>query len=327
MNLRFYIICTAALFTLGASASLTFGAPASLTSEVPVSLALDVPFLADSNTTATIHGGIYAWGTFETLNDTLININSNPPQSIVAKNGMYSFELVPGDYIITARYYRNDTLTYSKEVTFQINDEGTYVLDLLLYPVSKNPTTETISTRIDNHNSVNPPEQTSAGSSVISYLPIALALLLLFGGGYILSSMRKKEKNTFQKGKFNIPGLLVKVSGKNNGSGVIPGFGNLEEAVSVTETVSVTEPITEPADHSKETVALKKLPLSTDLREVLDIIRNHKGQITQKDLRSRLDYSEVKVSLMLSELKKRELIKKVKNGRENIVVLINEERR
>ena len=84
---------------------------------------------------------------------------------------------------------------------------------------------------------MNPPEQTSAGPSTISYLPIALALILLFGGGYIRSSMRKKEKNTFQEGKFNIPGLPVKVSGKNIGSGVIPGFGNLEEAVSVTEPV------------------------------------------------------------------------------------------
>ena len=90
MDLRFYIICTASLFTFGASASLTFGAP----------------FLADSDTTATVHGVTYVWGTFEPLNDTLIDINSNPPQSIVAKNGMYSFELVPGDYIITARYYQ-----------------------------------------------------------------------------------------------------------------------------------------------------------------------------------------------------------------------------
>lgn len=303
MNLRFYIICTAALLTLVASVSLTLG----------------VPFLEDKNITATVHGATYVWNTLEPLNDTVIDINSIPPQSMVAKNGMYSFELVPGDYTITARYYQNNTLIYSKEATFKIEDEGNYVLDLLLYPVSEYPVTETILDEI-NHNSVNPPEQTSAGSSVISYLPIALALLLLFGGGYILFSMRKKEKNTFQKGKFNIPGLLEKISGKNNGSGVIPKFGNLEEAVSVTEPVKQ-------ADNSKiEAAALKKLPLSTELQRVMDVIRSHKGQITQKDLRSRLEYSEVKVSLILSELEKRELIKKFKNGRENIVVLRDEGR-
>ena len=315
MNLRFYIICTAALFILGASASLTFG--------TPVSLALDVPFLADSNTTATVHGETYVWNTFEPLNDTLIDINSNPPQSIVAKNGRYSFELVPGDYTITARYYQNNTLTYSKEATFTIEGEGNYVFDLLLYPVSEYPATGTISAKM-NPNNVKSPEQTRAGSSTISYLIIAFTFSLLLGGGYTLKLSRKHkkiDKNTFQEKKFNISGLLVKGLGKSIGSGVRPGFGNLEE------TVSVTEPITEPADNSEiEAAALKKLPVSTDLRRVMDVIRSHKGQITQKDLRSRLDYSEVKVSLMLSELEKRELIKKVKNGRENIVVLIDEER-
>ena len=73
-----------------------------------------------------------------------------------------------------------------------------------------------------------------------------------------------------------------------------------------------------------EIASQKKLPLSSDFCEVLDIIRGHKGRITQKDLRSKLDYSEVKVSLLLSELEKRGLIRKFKNGRENIVVLVDE---
>ncbi|AKB74893.1 hypothetical protein MSLAZ_1632 [Methanosarcina lacustris Z-7289] len=312
MNLRFYIIFTAALFTLGASASLTLGAPASL--------ALDVPFLTNSNTTATVHGGTYVWDTFELLNDTLIDINSNPPQYIVAKNGIYSFELVPGDYTITARYYQNNTLIYSKEATFTIEGEGNYVFDILLYPVSEYPATKTISAKINNHNSVNPSEQNRTGPSTISYLPIALTIFLLFGGGYKLFRKHKKiNKNTFQEKKYNMPGLLVKGLGKSIGSGVSPGFGNLEGAV------SVTEPMIGHVNNSKiDAVALNKLPLSTELQRVMDIIRSHKGQITQKDLRSRLDYSEVKVSLMLSEMEKRGLIKKFKNGRENIVVLRDE---
>ena len=80
MNLRLYIICIAVLLALG----------------IPVSLTSGLPFLADSNITAIVHGATYTGDTLEPLNDTVININSNPPQSIVAKNGMYSFELVPG---------------------------------------------------------------------------------------------------------------------------------------------------------------------------------------------------------------------------------------
>ena len=69
----------------------------------------------------------------------------------------------------------------------------------------------------------------------------------------------------------------------------------------------------------------KKLPLPTDLQEVVDIIRSQGGRITQKDLRSRLKYSEGKVSLMLADLERRELIEKFKKGRENIVILKSEE--
>jgi len=304
MNLRFYILCTAA-FALG----------------VPVLLTLGVPFLTDSNITATIHGATYAWDTLEPLNDTVIDINSNPPQSIVAKNGVYSFELGPGDYVITASYYRNNTLVYSKQTTLKIEAEGNYVFDLLLYPVSENRTVKAIGDKTNNINSVNPAEEAKTDSSTISYLGITLMLFFLLGGGYKFSRKHKEmNKNRSQTGKFDTSGLLAKVLGKNLGSGVKSEFENIGEAV------SITEPVIEPLGNSEiETAALKNPPLSTDLREVLDLVRGHKGRITQKDLRSKLEYSEVKVSILLSELEKRGLIKKFKNGRENIVILTDEE--
>ncbi|MCC4770989.1 MarR family transcriptional regulator [Methanosarcina sp. DH2] len=304
MNLRLYIICTAALLASGA----------------PVLLASGIPFLADSNITATVHGGTYVWDTFEPINDTVIDINSTPPQSIVAKDGTYSFELVPGDYAITASYYKNNTLIYSKEATLKIEGEGDYVLDLLLYPVSENTVTEATAARINNPDSVNP-TGTGNDSSTISYLPVVLTLFLLLGGSYRFSRRHKKmEKNRFQKEKSNTSGLLEKILGESIGYGVKPELG------SIRETTCVTEPMMEPAGNSEnETAALRKPPISTDLREVLDVIRGHKGRITQKDLRGRLEYSEVKVSLLLSELEKRGLVKKFKNGRENIVILIDED--
>ena len=162
MNRRFYIICTAVLLTLG----------------VPTLLSLGVPFLAGSNVTATVHGGTYETGTFEPLNDTVIDINSTPPQSMVAKNGMYSFELVPGDYAITARYYQNNTLTYSKKTTLKIEDGGNYVFDLVLRPVSENQAIKTIEDKT-NVNSVNPAEKARTGSFTISYL-LLIPLTLFF---------------------------------------------------------------------------------------------------------------------------------------------------
>lgn len=316
MNLRFYILCAAALLALVVS---------------PTS---GVPFLADSNITATIHGATYAWDTLEPLNDTVISINSNPPQSVLAKDGMYSFELGPGDYVITARYYRNNSIIYSKETTLKIEEEGNYVFDLLLYPVSENPVKKTAEDEISNVNNVNPTEKTRTDFFTVSYLPVALMVLFLLGGGYKLSRKQKKMKiNRSQEGKFDATGILANILAKIPGSGVKPGFENIREAASAKELVKELvidpgEPGIEIVDNSKiEPADLRKSPLSNDLREVLDVIRGHRGRITQKDLRSRLQYSEVKVSLLLSELEKRGLIKKFKHGRENIVTLTDKERK
>ncbi len=309
MNQKLYIICIVAVLALGVS-------PAS-----------GAHFLEDSNITATIHGATYAWDTFEPLNDTVISINSNPPQSVLAKNGTYSFELGPGDYVITARYYRNNTIIYSKETTLKIEEEGNYVFDLLLYPVSGNPVTEAVEDEISN---VNPTEKTRTDFFTVSYLPVAFMVLFLLGGGYKLSRKWKKMKiNRSQEEKLSTSGLLANALGKSPGSGVKPGFGNLGEVVSANESVIDSgEPGIKIANNSKiEPADLRELPLPYDLREVLDMIRGHRGRITQKDLRSRLEYSEVKVSLLLSELEKRGLIKKFKHGRENIVTLTDEERR
>lgn len=308
MNLRLYILCTAALLALGAYA-------------LPVT---GVPFLADSNITATIHGATYAWDTLEPLNDTVIGINSNPPQSIVAKNGTYSFELGPGDYIITARYFRNGTVIYSKQTTLKVEDEGNYVFDLLLYPVSESQVTGTVEDKVDYDSDTSPIEEARKDSSTISYLPAILMFLFVLGGGYRLSRKLSEIKGqSSQADRFSTTGFLAKILGKSSDSRVKLEFESTGEAALIKG--SVIDPVMRTDDNSEiETAALKELPLSEDLREILDIIRGHRGKITQKDLRRRLEYSEVKVSLLLSELEKRGLVKKLKHGRENIVVLTDE---
>jgi uncharacterized membrane protein len=69
----------------------------------------------------------------------------------------------------------------------------------------------------------------------------------------------------------------------------------------------------------------KKLPLPSDLQEVIDIIRGQRGRITQKELCGRLKCSDAKVSLMLADLERRNFIEKFKKGRGNVVVLKDEE--
>ncbi len=110
MNLRLYIIFVAAI------------------------LALVVPAAAD-NSTAKVYGGVYSSDTFEPLDNAVVDVNSTPSQSMVAKSGIYSFDLEPGNYSITAKYYENNTLTYSATEAITIKNGGSYRLDLLLLPV------------------------------------------------------------------------------------------------------------------------------------------------------------------------------------------------
>ena len=405
MNLRFYIICVAAV------------------------LALVVPAVANSNNTATIHGEVYGWDTFEPLENAVVDVNSTPSQSMVAKYGLYSFKLAPGDYSITARYYQNSTLIYSAEEIVQIKGEGDYVRDLLLLPVYSeelmdgsevngsssnlnesaensssnkvNPLTETAIDEVNNSNNLNLTEENGADSSTVSYMLIALTFFILITGGYQLSRKHKKIEKIPPKEKteritgnsstlVNTHELSVKVPDKSIEPEIRSDFqANTEETVSVKGPVIesepkliITSPVAEPEskiivtgtgaepepkiserkipaeskeeypvletkltesgpEEENEIISLeepedspeigtpapkKKLPLPADLQVVMDIIRGQGGRITQKDLRSKLKYSEGKVSLMLADLERRELIEKFKRGRGNVVILRDEER-
>lgn len=129
MNIRLYIICIAAV------------------------LALAGPALA-ANNTATVHGAVYGWDTFKPLENAVVEVNSTPSQSMVAKYGLYSFDLVPGDYNITASYYQNSSVTYTASETIQIKDQGKYVRDLLLLPVYSEELMgdSEVNTLSENHN-------------------------------------------------------------------------------------------------------------------------------------------------------------------------------
>ncbi len=378
MNLRLSITCIAAIL-----------------------FALVAPAIAGN--TATVHGEVYGWDTFEPLENAIVDINSTPSQFMVAKYGLYSFELTPGDYSITAKYYQNNTLTHSATETIKIKGDGNYVLDLLLLPVyseelmnssgidvfSKNSTsierkTETKSTlhKINTSNDVNITEKSGFNFINVNYLLIFLMLLILLVGSYQFFGKHKMAKMTphSEKTRHEIEEpvgivktqeLSMKVPYKIIDPDVMQDFqDDTEENESTTNPVTKLKseilemktqaeneeeyPIQETEIPENETelaklwveeenikisleesaenpkiktpIPEKKLPLPADLQGVIDIIRGQGGRITQKNLRSRLKYSEGKVSLMLADLEKRELIEKFKRGRGNIVILRDKER-
>ncbi|MDD9953306.1 MAG: winged helix-turn-helix transcriptional regulator [Candidatus Woesearchaeota archaeon] len=76
---------------------------------------------------------------------------------------------------------------------------------------------------------------------------------------------------------------------------------------------------------------MRKLPSQGDDEEllvdeykeqVLRVLKQHKGRITQRELRKSLPFSEAKVSLVVTELEADGIVKKIKKGRGNVIVKV-----
>lgn len=215
---------------------------------------------------AKVHGTVYYWYNLEPLRNAIVEVNSTPVQVYVAKNGEYSFNLPPGNYVITARYYRDNVLLYYAEENLTILEGGgEYIIDLIAFPLFEDVE---IADETNLVPSIETPE--SGGLWIISAAIGAAVFILAVGVFYYLKKRRKR----------------------------------------------LPEPKAEP---SRETIKYVGLP--ADLQEIVDKIKEAGGRITQLELREKLPYSEAKVSLMLTDLENRGLIRRIKKGRGNVIIL------
>jgi uncharacterized membrane protein len=65
----------------------------------------------------------------------------------------------------------------------------------------------------------------------------------------------------------------------------------------------------------------KQAEVSDLAKDVLDFIKKENGRTTQKDIRKHFPSSEAKISLIISELEDNGIVKRIKKGRGNIIVL------
>ena len=82
---------------------------------------------------ATITGTVYDYS-LSVATDIKIEVDSSPRQLIVAKEGSYSFTVPHGSYIITATQSGDGEITSAARENISVVDEGTYTLDLILFP-------------------------------------------------------------------------------------------------------------------------------------------------------------------------------------------------
>ncbi len=208
---------------------------------------------------AEIFGTAYHWESFEPVRNALITINTTPPQSYVARDGSYLFNVEAGFYKISARYYSEGVLKLEDDVLLEVPANGSYRVDLILTPALEE---ETLFDSIDVgivESDVNP----SRNNFIYALIGLILAMVIL-GFFWKLWSKRKQELREEAEDMEDIP---------------------------------------------------------EDLREVIDVIRREGGRIKQKDLRKIIGCSEAKLSLMLADLESRGIIRKIKKGRGNIIIL------
>lgn len=297
---------------------------------------LVLPLLMTASAGATIHGVVYEWNTFQPLENVIVEVNSTPVQSMVCTYGTYSFELPQGNYKITASYFEDSTLSYYAEDLINITDDGNYVLDLLLFPEYYQSTTSTngsgnVSSLGQSTISQNVTASKTSSISTdtllitISILLVAFILLKHSTGQkttpiekhHVVKHDKVEEKVILTPKPVQLPESVEKSEVGSEESEI-----DSEESSDDSTELVITEP------EQTETITvddIPKGPIPADLQEILDIIRSQGGRMTQKDLRSKLKYSEGKVSLMLFDLEKRGMIQKFKRGRGNVILLVEQD--
>jgi uncharacterized membrane protein len=212
-----------------------------------------------------------------------VEINTTPMQrEITGADGSYSFQLWPGEYeLAVKRVNRDHELEQEASQKITVSKEGNYTLDILVF-------FSDISVPDFGNDSEfevpSIPEQAKmeTGKGDLA-TPLGVLALALIVIASFLYIMKKQGENEKEKEK--------------------KGDAPLQPAV--------------PAQETRR----KKEKLPGDLREIVRIMKRNEGRMTQKDLRKEIPLSEAKVSLMITDLESRGVIRRIKQGRGNILVL------
>jgi uncharacterized membrane protein len=213
---------------------------------------------------AQIQGQVYDLE-LNVLNNVKVEVDTVPRQILVVKDGSYAFDLESGTYTITATYLPDD-LKITEYVT--IKDQGTYNLDLILFP-NLDPETEIL----DEISEIDLTETfIEENVNTLGRLITAIVLLGLVIAVVIIWFKFKKKTEEIKK------------------------------------------------DVKKQVAKVSKPRVPDDLKELVAFIKHEGGRTTQKEIRKQFPQSEAKISLMIAELEDKEIIKKIKKGRGNIIV-------
>ena len=233
---------------------------------------------------ATIHGNIYDPDLNKMEGRTEIEVDSSPRQYQVSTDGTYSFFLLVGKYTIKAKYEEHGRLKYIAEERIVVRDEGRFIHDVVMYPSPEEEERLLDKTLEEIGNNSNKTQDILLFVIIGSVFVISILLV-----AYFLRKEKKKEH------------VQVKE----------------EESFAATEEKKGEIP--ESSDETKEEKEEFESPESLD--KVIRIIKENNGRVTQKEIRKQIPLSEAKISLMITELEDKGIVKRIKKGRGNIIIL------
>ncbi|MBM3282364.1 MAG: hypothetical protein FJY86_03425 [Candidatus Diapherotrites archaeon] len=241
---------------------------------------------------ATISGTVYDGLTLEVKENSIITIDTTPAQTKVSKDGSYSFDAGEGTYTLVAEYQENGIMLQRAENPITILEGGTYTIDLIMLPELGD---------VPNEPLPNEEKPLTIWDQLLAGPVIWLVLLgiVLGVGGYAIVNTRvhvwKAKKSTHNTEKNENEKSKQENENKKNTQGE-----NTEK------------------NHS---AAEEKVELDNYAKEMIQHLKRGGNRLTQKELREKVTIGEAKVSLVVSELESEKIIKKIKKGRANILIL------
>jgi uncharacterized membrane protein len=284
-------------------------------------LLLILPSLATTlAAAATIRGNVYDYS-FDEINDVIVSIDSSPRQQYIVKNGTYFFEVPPGIYNLTAKYYENNRLVYESDEMIHVEKEGSFIYDIILFPSTEEE--EMLYYGMDENISdlrslegENTPALGQKDLQRIKYTMFTAAgiiILLICAAALLLFMLKRQRRSASAVGaEKGVPDGKdgEKVAQKNAQKDALEGGQAVRSHTQTKEAAADEVHDVHDADDKGDDYGTM----------VLRLITQHK-RITQKDIRKEVPLSEAKISLIIAELEAKGIIRKVKKGRGNIIFL------
>jgi uncharacterized membrane protein len=164
--------------------------------------------LASLASAAVIRGTVYDIG-LDRLRNAVVEVNTVPRQVTVAANGTYAFTVGRGDYVLTARALQDGAVTAQVSERLKVQDEGEYVLDLILFPEIDNQTDI-----FEGTEEIDPDEALDRTTPVVILLWLIGSLVIAFAWAWF----HKRKEGV----KHGTPGVPAPAAGGK------PGFGQAE---------------------------------------------------------------------------------------------------